>query len=328
MTAQQVTTLQQQQQLVGNPDLGAQLEYQQYMQPIQHAYNLPWLNQNGYNVQFGQFLQPNHTQRQFDQSFQLQHPQYNHMQSQQMTVHQGPSGIEIPNTNVTPTNTSIPQYQYYRSSAGPRRHYGSVSRVKSGRRSYAVQQLQVLNNSYELNNYPDVEERRRLSAMVGLSKTQVTIWFANKRSAEKKKARKRQKITRMQTQTKLPSPEEAKSIMDSQQWQGIVISDIATQESSSTEEAEPSNGSQHWSGIVVSDGVTREVPVQHQYHHFDPTASQWTQQQHYHPSLGYMHNPYSSVPPMDYHSIPANMVQHMHLNMQQATMQYDMSSNM
>jgi hypothetical protein len=63
---------------------------------------------------------------------------------------------------------------------------GKVKKIRKPRTIYSSMQLQVLNKRFQRTQYLALPERAELAASLGLTQTQVKIWFQNKRSKFKK----------------------------------------------------------------------------------------------------------------------------------------------
>uniref|UniRef100_A0A6I8NE14 Homeobox domain-containing protein n=1 Tax=Ornithorhynchus anatinus TaxID=9258 RepID=A0A6I8NE14_ORNAN len=67
-----------------------------------------------------------------------------------------------------------------------RRHGRAGKRARKPRTIYSSLQLQALNQRFQQTRYLALPERAELAAQLGLTQTQVKIWFQNKRSKFKK----------------------------------------------------------------------------------------------------------------------------------------------
>ncbi|NXR24556.1 DLX4A protein, partial [Cinclus mexicanus] len=63
---------------------------------------------------------------------------------------------------------------------------GKVKKLRKPRTIYSSLQLQALNQRFQQTQYLALPERAELAAQLGLTQTQVKIWFQNKRSKYKK----------------------------------------------------------------------------------------------------------------------------------------------
>ncbi|NXD17303.1 DLX4A protein, partial [Nothocercus nigrocapillus] len=70
--------------------------------------------------------------------------------------------------------------------AGELRGGGRGRRARKPRTIYSSLQLQALNQRFQQTQYLALPERAELAARLGLTQTQVKIWFQNKRSKYKK----------------------------------------------------------------------------------------------------------------------------------------------
>lgn len=343
---------QQQQQAEDNPDRGGHSESHNSNMPLlQNTHYTPSLiskehvqeqkeqEHSGHSVQEHQQQQQHHSQTQNEESsnsfyqnphmefgpaqfqhLQPAHFQYGHLQYQHMMAQQG---VEMGSSNISPPNIRMGQYQmpgdeykqqYTVSSTAP--HTGSGSGIRKARSSYTLQQLQQLNRRFQRTQYLAQRERAELSAMVGLTQTQVKIWFQNRRSKYKKLMKAaslradptaddlvtsppgltRRRGSSMRRPNKSLSPPRAGSSM----W------------------PQPQNlpqQQQHHGGELgpLPAGIAREMHMQ-QLH---PSRQQnlhgnQQQQQHQHQSVATMQNPYGamSTVPMGYFNMPANMGSH------------------
>ncbi|NWI10624.1 DLX6 protein, partial [Crypturellus soui] len=63
---------------------------------------------------------------------------------------------------------------------------GRARKARKPRTIYSSLQLQALNQRFQQTQYLALPERAELAARLGLTQTQVKIWFQNKRSKYKK----------------------------------------------------------------------------------------------------------------------------------------------
>ncbi|NWH68827.1 DLX4A protein, partial [Geococcyx californianus] len=63
---------------------------------------------------------------------------------------------------------------------------GTGKKLRKPRTIYSSLQLQALNQRFQQTQYLALPERAELAAQLGLTQTQVKIWFQNKRSKYKK----------------------------------------------------------------------------------------------------------------------------------------------
>ncbi|NXD59763.1 DLX4B protein, partial [Corvus moneduloides] len=71
-------------------------------------------------------------------------------------------------------------------SNGELRLGGKGKKLRKPRTIYSSLQLQALNQRFQQTQYLALPERAELAAQLGLTQTQVKIWFQNKRSKYKK----------------------------------------------------------------------------------------------------------------------------------------------
>ncbi|NXQ61180.1 BOX5 protein, partial [Anthoscopus minutus] len=71
-------------------------------------------------------------------------------------------------------------------SNGDLRLGGKGKKLRKPRTIYSSLQLQALNQRFQQTQYLALPERAELAAQLGLTQTQVKIWFQNKRSKYKK----------------------------------------------------------------------------------------------------------------------------------------------
>ncbi|NWV36439.1 DLX4A protein, partial [Grantiella picta] len=71
-------------------------------------------------------------------------------------------------------------------SSGELRLGGKGKKLRKPRTIYSSLQLQALNQRFQQTQYLALPERAELAAQLGLTQTQVKIWFQNKRSKYKK----------------------------------------------------------------------------------------------------------------------------------------------
>ncbi|KAG8446796.1 hypothetical protein GDO86_014309 [Hymenochirus boettgeri] len=103
-------------------------------------------------------------------------------------------------------STSYLNYQQYASTIGPSSRFhedpdsekstviengeirinGKGKKIRKPRTIYSSLQLQALNHRFQQTQYLALPERAELAAQLGLTQTQVKIWFQNKRSKYKK----------------------------------------------------------------------------------------------------------------------------------------------
>ncbi|KAF1432884.1 Homeobox protein Dlx4b, partial [Eudyptula minor novaehollandiae] len=69
---------------------------------------------------------------------------------------------------------------------GELRINGKGKKLRKPRTIYSSLQLQALNQRFQQTQYLALPERAELAAQLGLTQTQVKIWFQNKRSKYKK----------------------------------------------------------------------------------------------------------------------------------------------
>ncbi|XP_065712554.1 homeobox protein DLX-4 [Patagioenas fasciata] len=69
---------------------------------------------------------------------------------------------------------------------GDLRAHGKGKKLRKPRTIYSSLQLQALNQRFQQTQYLALPERAELAAQLGLTQTQVKIWFQNKRSKYKK----------------------------------------------------------------------------------------------------------------------------------------------
>ncbi|NXU98157.1 BOX5 protein, partial [Cettia cetti] len=70
--------------------------------------------------------------------------------------------------------------------SGDLRPGGKGKKLRKPRTIYSSLQLQALNQRFQQTQYLALPERAELAAHLGLTQTQVKIWFQNKRSKYKK----------------------------------------------------------------------------------------------------------------------------------------------
>lgn len=68
----------------------------------------------------------------------------------------------------------------------PSKNNAKIKKIRKPRTIYSSMQLQVLNKRFQRTQYLALPERAELAASLGLTQTQVKIWFQNKRSKFKK----------------------------------------------------------------------------------------------------------------------------------------------
>ncbi len=80
-------------------------------------------------------------------------------------------------------NSSLATRPKHQSSGMP---LGAIRRKKRHRTAFTPTQLLGLENSFEQNQYSVGEERKQLAAFLGLSETQIKVWFQNRRTKWKR----------------------------------------------------------------------------------------------------------------------------------------------
>ncbi|XP_063600002.1 homeobox protein DLL-1-like [Penaeus indicus] len=151
-------------------------------------------------------------QQPFHQQLQPAHFQYPALQYQQFVGGSGPTPMMVPGTNISPPTMRLPAYPSLMGVDDYKHHAhqtstptaaaptatsmgvgvggggggGGGGSTRKARSSYTFQQLQQLNRRFQRTMYLAQHERGELAAMVGLSETQVKIWFQNRRSKYKK----------------------------------------------------------------------------------------------------------------------------------------------
>ncbi|XP_072010454.1 homeobox protein DLX-6 [Engystomops pustulosus] len=89
-------------------------------------------------------------------------------------------------TTQTRTEEPVDQHKTTVIENGEIRFNGKGKKIRKPRTIYSSLQLQALNHRFQQTQYLALPERAELAASLGLTQTQVKIWFQNKRSKYKK----------------------------------------------------------------------------------------------------------------------------------------------
>ncbi|XP_062451851.1 homeobox protein DLX-4 [Rhea pennata] len=103
--------------------------------------------------------------------------------------HGGPYPPHLPHGAPLPPAGLVPRLQDAERNKSPAATSGELRRgrrVRKPRTIYSSLQLQALNQRFQQTQYLALPERAELAAQLGLTQTQVKIWFQNKRSKYKK----------------------------------------------------------------------------------------------------------------------------------------------
>ncbi|CAF0774880.1 unnamed protein product [Adineta ricciae] len=144
---------------------------------------------------------PNHHHHHHHQPIDLNDPQQQYSNFVQHNPYHHPTSDE---QFYSTTRNSFPTYPYPYSLPYPsltldteeKCHYDERDippkltikgkKIRKPRTIYSSMQLQVLNKRFQRTQYLALPERAELAASLGLTQTQVKIWFQNKRSKQKK----------------------------------------------------------------------------------------------------------------------------------------------
>ncbi|NXE44253.1 DLX3 protein, partial [Ptilorrhoa leucosticta] len=132
---------------------------QSYGQPVGH-YPYPQFNLNGIGAA-GTYSPKS------EYSYSPSYRQYGHFREQQLPAQEAVSVKEEPEPEVRMVN-------------------GKPKKIRKPRTIYSSLQLQALNQRFQQTQYLALPERAELAAQLGLTQTQVKIWFQNRRSKFKK----------------------------------------------------------------------------------------------------------------------------------------------
>ncbi|XP_038610207.1 homeobox protein DLX-4 [Tachyglossus aculeatus] len=88
---------------------------------------------------------------------------------------------------------------------GRHRHSKTGKRARKPRTIYSNLQLQALNQRFQQTRYLALPERAELAAQLGLTQTQVKIWFQNKRSKFRKIMKQGSSVTEGESLPRVPS---------------------------------------------------------------------------------------------------------------------------
>ncbi|MBN3279109.1 DLX6A protein, partial [Polyodon spathula] len=92
-------------------------------------------------------------------------------------------------SNTTASQTRLDETEQQKTTVienGEIRFNGKGKKIRKPRTIYSSLQLQALNHRFQQTQYLALPERAELAASLGLTQTQVKIWFQNKRSKFKK----------------------------------------------------------------------------------------------------------------------------------------------
>ncbi|CAL4121371.1 unnamed protein product [Meganyctiphanes norvegica] len=234
----------------------------------------------------------------------------------------GHPGVGMTSSNISPPNVRMAPYpmmtaedykqQYPLNTPAPTA--GSGSGVRKARSSYTLQQLQQLNRRFQRTQYLAQRERAELSAMVGLTQTQVKIWFQNRRSKYKKLMKAASLRADPTADDLMTSPQSLTQRRRSSLRRPSTLKILSPPRSgpSMWPQHQQQQQQQHCQDTDETDGATQDM--QQQLHHYGPQNVHGNQQQ----PMASMQNPYGgySATPMGYYGFPGNMGHHMPHGMQ------------